>query len=289
MASQIKLRRDTAANWTANSTVVLAQGEPGFETNTGKLKIGDGTSTWAQLNYFGGFSITDFGEGFSLTDDDKIVTNKLYSTNSTQPTQHYRLELDTNGVIRLPDGSIINGSTIRGIAGTSELNYTGITIGPNSNDAEKTWMWVDHANAYISTNNFANTWTFGNNGSLSYPNTALQRDTATVTCAGNASTVVFTATGVSVHTIRLLIQVEGTVGAAVDMDTQACEMIIAKSFRADAIAASVYGVVHTSVAPLATFTAEWNVLTSKVEVLCTTPSANGVSVKIFATEITTSD
>jgi hypothetical protein len=87
----------------------------------------------------------------------------------------------------------------------------------------------------------------------------------------------------------LLIQVEGFVGAAAQYDTQACEMIIAKSFRANDIAASVYGVVHTSVAPLATFTADWNALTNRVEVLCTTPSANTVTVKIFATEITTSE
>jgi hypothetical protein len=113
--------------------------------------------------------ITGFGEGFSLTAADKIVTNKLYSTNLTQPTQHYRLELDTNGVVVLPDGSIINGSTIRGVAGTGELNYTGITIGPNINDAEKTWMWVDHENAYVSTNNAAHTWTFGNDGKLTLP------------------------------------------------------------------------------------------------------------------------
>jgi len=117
----------------------------------------------------GGISISDFGEGFSLTDADKVVTNKLYSTNETQSTQHYRMELDTNGVVILPDGSIINGSTIRGVAGTGELNYTGITIGPNSNDAEKTWIWVDHANAYITTNNAENTWTFDNNGGLTFP------------------------------------------------------------------------------------------------------------------------
>jgi hypothetical protein len=122
--------------------------------------------------------ITGFGEGFSLTAADKIVTNKLYSTNLTQPTQHYRLELDTNGVVVLPDGSIINGSTIRGVAGTGELNYTGITIGPNINDAEKTWMWVDHANAYITTNNAANTWTFGNDGALALPQGAVISDTA---------------------------------------------------------------------------------------------------------------
>ena len=83
--------------------------------------------------------ITGFGEGFSLTAADKIVTNKLYSTNLTQPTQHYRLELDTNGVVVLPDGSIINGSTIRGVAGTGELNYTGIAteyIATNKSDGK---------------------------------------------------------------------------------------------------------------------------------------------------------
>ena len=86
----------------------------------------------------------------------------------------YTTSLGANGVLTLPDGSIINGSTIRGVAGTGELNYTGITIGPNSNDAEKTWMWVDHANAYISTNNAANTWTFGNDGTLTFPDSTVQ-------------------------------------------------------------------------------------------------------------------
>jgi hypothetical protein len=81
----------------------------------------------------------------------------------------YTTSLGANGVLTLPNGSIINGSTIRGVAGTGELNYTGITIGPNSNDAEKTWMWVDHANAYISTDNSANTWTFNDAGALTFP------------------------------------------------------------------------------------------------------------------------
>jgi hypothetical protein len=202
MATQIKLRRDTGANWTTNSTVVLAEGEIGVNLTTGQFKLGNGASTWAALTYF-------------------------------EP----------------------------GAGGTGDRLTNGL-----------------------------NEVTLNATGALVYPNGALQRDTGVVNCAGNASTMIYTTSSASnQHTIKLLIQVEGTVGAAVDMDTQACEMIIAKSFRADAIAASVYGVVHTSVAPLATFTADWNVLTSKVEVLCTTPSANGVSVKIFATEITTSD
>jgi hypothetical protein len=152
-------------NWTFGT-----EGNLTLPSNTARINYANGTNILDGLGGDGtGLSVTDFGEGFSLTASNKIVTNKLYSTNETQPTQHYRLELDTNGVVVLPDGSIINGSTIRGIAGTGELNYTGITIGPNSGDAEKTWMWVDHANAYISTNNFVNTWTFDNNGNFRLP------------------------------------------------------------------------------------------------------------------------
>jgi hypothetical protein len=34
--------------------VVLSAGEPGFETDTGKFKVGDGTTTWTALEYAGG-------------------------------------------------------------------------------------------------------------------------------------------------------------------------------------------------------------------------------------------
>jgi hypothetical protein len=351
--------------------------------NTGITFAYDSTTNTLTSTVTAGISVADFGEGFSLDNADKIVTNKLYSTNQTQPTQHYRLEVDTNGVVILPDQSIINGATLKTVPG----NWAGITAGPASpaGKDEDSWVWVDNDGATIATkystdnyqwkfNNtgtltfpdgfiidtstFTNTtmlfgapngeistknivlstgeitntisipgtvfdvatgagntdpvsisgkngvgittgadglahtqyhWTFGTDGTLAYPNTALQRDTNTVTCAGNASTVVYTASGQYQHTIRLLIQVEGSEGAPEGWDTQSCEMIIAKSFRADDVAATVYGVVHTSVAPLATFTAEWNALTSRVEVLCATPSANDVYVRTFATEITTAD
>jgi hypothetical protein len=120
------------------------------------------------------FNIAKFGEGFSLNGADKIVTNKLYSTNASSPTQHYRLELDTNGVVVLPDQSIINGSTIRGIYGTGELNYTGITIGPDTNHREESWMYVDHTGSYIATqyNTNQKLWQFKNDGSTILPSGA---------------------------------------------------------------------------------------------------------------------
>jgi hypothetical protein len=48
--AQIQLRRDTAANWTSVNPV-LALGEMGLETDTRKIKFGDGTTAWTGLSY----------------------------------------------------------------------------------------------------------------------------------------------------------------------------------------------------------------------------------------------
>lgn len=48
-----KLRRGTAAQWMAVNPV-LQTGEPGVETDTGKLKIGNGVSHWLALGYLSG-------------------------------------------------------------------------------------------------------------------------------------------------------------------------------------------------------------------------------------------
>jgi hypothetical protein len=53
MTTRIKLRRDTAANWIA-ANPILAAGEPGLETDTGKVKYGDGVTAWALLEHAGG-------------------------------------------------------------------------------------------------------------------------------------------------------------------------------------------------------------------------------------------
>jgi hypothetical protein len=50
MAVTIKLRSDTAANWTSKNPT-LAAGEVGLETNTRKFKIGNGTTAWSALSY----------------------------------------------------------------------------------------------------------------------------------------------------------------------------------------------------------------------------------------------
>jgi Major tropism determinant N-terminal domain len=53
MVTRIQLRRDTAANWTSTNPI-LDQGEPGYETDTGNIKYGNGSSRWSALLYGGG-------------------------------------------------------------------------------------------------------------------------------------------------------------------------------------------------------------------------------------------
>jgi hypothetical protein len=53
MPTRIQVRRDTATNWTSTNPTLFA-GEIGFETDTGKMKIGDGSTAWASLAYSGG-------------------------------------------------------------------------------------------------------------------------------------------------------------------------------------------------------------------------------------------
>lgn len=50
---RIQLRRGSAAQWAADNPV-LASGEPGYATDTGVLKIGDGSTAWNSLAAFGG-------------------------------------------------------------------------------------------------------------------------------------------------------------------------------------------------------------------------------------------
>lgn len=46
----IQFKRGTAASATSNNTTLEA-GQPGFETDTGRFKIGDGSTAWNSLSY----------------------------------------------------------------------------------------------------------------------------------------------------------------------------------------------------------------------------------------------
>jgi len=69
MATRIQVRRDTAANWVAAGSTVLAAGEIGFESDTLLFKIGDGLAQWQNLEYAGGTTpIWKNSGGTAITD-----------------------------------------------------------------------------------------------------------------------------------------------------------------------------------------------------------------------------
>jgi hypothetical protein len=66
VVTQIQIRRGTAAQWTSTNPT-LASGEQGFETDTGKMKIGNGSTAWNSLTYLGAGTVTSITAGTGLS------------------------------------------------------------------------------------------------------------------------------------------------------------------------------------------------------------------------------
>jgi hypothetical protein len=66
VVTQIQIRRGTAAQWTSTNPT-LASGEQGFETDTGKMKIGNGSTAWNSLAYIGTGTVTSIIAGTGLS------------------------------------------------------------------------------------------------------------------------------------------------------------------------------------------------------------------------------
>jgi hypothetical protein len=90
MAVNILLRRGTTAEWTASNPILL-EGEVGVETDSKKLKVGDGLTVWASLPYI------------TLTPS---AASALYATISN-PTFTGNVSLDT-GVTLVFEGPTAN-------------------------------------------------------------------------------------------------------------------------------------------------------------------------------------
>jgi hypothetical protein len=250
-----------------NAVRLIIQGQEGFGSNNAGGFEGGDVYIWAGHG----------GEGNSYSGDGGDV--KLRGGVGGLNGGYIRLEA---GDAYAPQG---NGGFLDLNAGNGNgLNGNGGDVNIRAGDGVGTGT-SGRVNVYTD----GGQWTFMPDGALILPSGATQTSTGSINCQPEVDTVVFTSSQAGIQTIKLLLQVEGTVTTG-DADTQSCEMIVAKGFRGPTVAATVYAVVHTSVAPLATFTAEWNAVSSRVEVMCQPTSlTNSIAVKAFATEITTSD
>lgn len=99
--TKIQLRRDTAANWSTNNPTP-ASGEPCFETDTGKFKIGDGTTAYNDLPYQGGGGGTP--TNMVTTDTDQTITGKKVFLQSNSANKGLNVALGSD--VTNPDVSV---------------------------------------------------------------------------------------------------------------------------------------------------------------------------------------
>jgi Major tropism determinant N-terminal domain len=120
MASKIQFRRDSATNWT-NTNPVLAQGEPGIETDTLKIKYGDGSSNWVSLPY----------AGLAIGTDGQITIGNGTTTNGGPDS----IAIGTDAGIGQSWSTVALGNN----AGNSDQSPSAIAIGRSAGNSNQDW------------------------------------------------------------------------------------------------------------------------------------------------------
>ena len=271
MASQIKLRRDSAANWETNNTVVLAEGEIGVDLTSGKFKLGNGTSTWAALSYFqtGAGGVSNYND---LTNLPTIPTNTNQLTNGAGfITGTDRLTNGLNEVVIDAAGTlVVNNGEAPSITGpdgvkisTADgkqlmLDWTAAAVNPYPGLPQLSTavglVSFGYGGVSIEVNNAVDGsyWQFTPTGALQHSNGSFTKTINSNLMDSVTTQVIWTATQNNISGVKLTIQVECREGANASWDTQVCEAVVAvKGYNSTTEPVMVvYGVTHTSVSPL---------------------------------------
>ena len=219
MSSIIQVKRGTAAGWTsANPT--LNAGEIGFETDTKKMKVGDGSTAWTSLTYTatdGDVSGVTAGTGLSGGGNSGAVTLAIDTATTVDKTTAQTL---TNKTLTSPvvntaaitGGTLVN-TVIKGLEEDVNVVASAAT-GTINFDVETASIWYYTSNAsanhtlnfrYNSSTSLDSAMATGDaitlvwlntNGATAYYPNAITIDGSSVTpkvpaaiSAGNASSI----------------------------------------------------------------------------------------------------
>jgi len=121
MASRIRIRRGTTAQWTA-STKILESGEFGMDTTLNKIKIGNGTSLWNALPFLHiapheSFEVAQDAIGESLSAGTGLV--KTYD----DPNNTIILSLDST----IPNKTYVD-TAVSGLGNTTSTTYVPLSF-----------------------------------------------------------------------------------------------------------------------------------------------------------------
>jgi hypothetical protein len=151
MATRMQQRRGTAAQWTSANPVLNA-GEIGWESDTNKFKIGDGTNHWANIDYFiDANSTVNPSFGTSIVFEGATADSYETTLQVTDPTADRTITFpDATGTVVLADGSgnvtvsgnlTVSGTTTT-INSTTINATTGIIFEGLTADAHETTLTV---------------------------------------------------------------------------------------------------------------------------------------------------
>ena len=112
MATRMQQRRGTASQWTSANPILNA-GEMGWESDTNKFKIGDGTNHWADLDYFIDVNSTvNPAFGSSITFEGATANDFETTLTMTDPTADRTITFpDATGTVALTSDIVVTASS----------------------------------------------------------------------------------------------------------------------------------------------------------------------------------
>jgi len=171
VSTKILHRRDTAANWTSTNPT-LAAGELGFETDTLKFKIGNGSTAWTSLTYSqdasllsGAASLTTLSTTGNVTVGGNLTVNGTTTSINSSTVQVDDKNIELGSVIA------ITGLSASGEAGTNNISVastTGLIVGQS---VTRTGGTLTLVNSVITAINSSTDFTVSNNAGGSGPGT----------------------------------------------------------------------------------------------------------------------
>lgn len=147
VVTQIQVRRGTASQWTATNPV-LAAGEWGYESDTNKAKIGNGSSAWNSLSYFGGT-----GTVSSITAGTGLSGGTITST----------------GTIAIDTATTVDVSTVQTLTNkTLTAPVINLSLNPQTGTTY-TFALSDNGKLVTASNAGAQTYSIPTNGTTAFP------------------------------------------------------------------------------------------------------------------------